>query len=145
LPSVPVNAPGNVEEVARALNTIQGAYPFLVQSMAYHQQALLRDPNQLPPPAPAQLPSQQPWPLNQPSTSHGGAVDPYTPHFGQLDYPGGNYSAQSAPGQLSFQGFTAQAQESAVVDNEATAEEKRRRNTAASGTWWTGVAFESDN
>jgi hypothetical protein len=113
--------------------------------MAYHQQALLQDPNQLPPPVPAQPPSQPPWPLNLPPTSQGGAVDPYTPDFGQLGFPDGNYSLPSAPGQSSFQSFTTQTQENQPVDNEATAEEKRRRNTAASGTWWTGAALMDDN
>jgi hypothetical protein len=154
LPSAPVNGPGNVEEVARALSTIQDAYPLLVQSMAYYQQVLPRDPNRLPPAVPTQLPAQPPWPQNQPSTSHGGAVPHYTPDFGPHAFPGGNYPPSApysasqlstpiiaGPGESSFQGFTPeQTQESAPADTEALAEEKRRRNTAASGMWWTGVA-----
>lgn len=146
-PSVPTNAPGNVEEVARALRTIQDAYPFLVQSMAHHQQAVPRDPNQLPRAVPPQVTLQPPWPLNQPSTSQGGTIPNYTPGFGQLGFPPGNYSAPNvhypvsqlstpiiaASGESTFQGFTpAQTQESAPVDPEAMSEEKRRRNTAAS-------------
>jgi hypothetical protein len=143
-----VNGSGNVEEVARALRTIQDAYPLLVQSMAHHQQALPPDPNQLLSAVPPQLTSQPPWPLNQPSTSHGGAVSHYPPDFGQLGFSAGNFSTPSASystsqlstptipasGESTFQGFTSrQNQESARVDAEATAEEKRRRNTAASG------------
>ena len=40
----------------------------------------------------------------------------------------------AVPGQSSFQGFSQQTQEGAPFDTEAIAEEKRRRNTAASGT-----------
>ncbi len=72
----------------------------------------------------------------------------YTPGFGELGLPPGNYSAPNAhyptsqlsmpviaaSGESSFQGFTsAQTQEGAPVDAEAMSEEKRRRNTAASG------------
>jgi hypothetical protein len=72
----------------------------------------------------------------------------YTPGFGQLGLPAGNYSAPNAhyptpqlstpiiagPGESTFQAFTPdQTQESAPVDAEALSEEKRRRNTAASG------------
>ncbi len=73
----------------------------------------------------------------------------YTPDFGQLGFSAGNYSTPSASystsqlstptipasGESTFQGFISpQNQESARVDDaEATAEEKRRRNTAASG------------
>ena len=72
----------------------------------------------------------------------------YTPGFGQLGSPAGNYSAPNAhypssqlptpmiaaSGESSFQAFTsAQTQESAPLDTEAMSEEKRRRNTAASG------------
>ena len=151
-----MNGPGNVEEVARALSTIQDAYPLLVQSMAYYQQVVPRDPNRMPPGVPAHLPSQPPWPPNQPSTIHGGAVPHYTPDFGGPHvFPGGNYPPpgapysasqlstpiNAAPGESSFQGFTpAQTQEGAPVDADAIAEEKRRRNTAASGMWRTGVA-----
>jgi hypothetical protein len=81
--------------------------------------------------------------------SQGGAMPNYTPGFGELGLPPGNYSVPNAhyptsqlstplvaaSGESSFQGFTsAQTQESApVVDAEAMSEEKRRRNTAASG------------
>ena len=73
----------------------------------------------------------------------------YTPGFGELGLPPGNYPAPnthhptsqlSTPilagsGESSFQGFTsAQTQEIAPIDAEAMSEEKRRRNTAASGT-----------
>lgn len=76
------------------------------------------------------------------------AIPNYTPGFGQLGLPAGNYSAPNthyptselftpiigASGESTFQGFTsAQTQESAPVDPEAMSEEKRRRNTAASG------------
>jgi hypothetical protein len=72
----------------------------------------------------------------------------YTPGFGQLGLPAGNYSVPNAhyptsqlstpiiagSGESTFQGFTsAQTQENAPVDTEAMSEEKRRRNTAASG------------
>jgi hypothetical protein len=40
----------------------------------------------------------------------------------------------AVPGQSSFQRFSQQTQEGAPFDTEAIAEEKRRRNTAASGT-----------
>src|SRR5712672_88292 len=96
MPSVPPNGTGNVEEVARALRTIQDAYPFLVQSMSHHQQTVPRDPNQFPPAVPPQVISQPPWPLNQPSTSQGGAMPNYTPGFGQLGLPVGNYSAPNS-------------------------------------------------
>ena len=147
-PSVPANAPGNVEEVARALRTIQDAYPLLVESMAYHQQTAPRDHNQFPSAVPPQVTSQPPWPLNQPSTSQGVAMPNYTPGFGELGLPPGNYSAPNAhyptshlsmpiipaSGESTFQAFTsAHSQESAPVDTEAMSEEKRRRNTAASG------------
>jgi len=71
----------------------------------------------------------------------------YTPGFGQLGLPAGNYSDPNAhyptsqlstpiiatSGESTFQGFTsAQTQESPPVDLEAMSEEKRRRNTAAS-------------
>jgi len=116
--------------------------------MANHQQALPTDPNQLPSAVSPQLISQPPWPLNQPSTSQGGPIPHYTPGFGQLGFPAGSYSSQSAPhptsqlstpiiavsGESTFQGFTSeQAQGSAPVDADAMTEEKRRRNTAASG------------
>jgi hypothetical protein len=72
----------------------------------------------------------------------------YTPGFGELGVPAGNYSAANAhyptsqsstpmiaaSGESSFQAFTpSQSDESAPVDPEAMSEEKRRRNTAASG------------
>lgn len=128
--------------------------------MAYHQQAVPRDPNQLPSAIPPQLTSQAPWPPNQPSTPQGGAVPNYTPCFGQLGLPPGSYSApnahystsqlstpiMAASGQSTFQGFTsAQAQESAPVDADAMAEEKRRRNTAASGMYEQVCHLEGDN
>ncbi|KAI0304671.1 hypothetical protein BC826DRAFT_1100475 [Russula brevipes] len=146
-PSVPPSGPGNLEEVARALRTIQDAYPVLVQSMAHHQQGLSRDLNQVPSAVPPQPSSQLPWPLTQPPTSHGIGVPQYPQAFGPLFPSGGNYPPASAPyptpqistpitttpGESSFQTFTpAQGQEGAPVDTEATAEEKRRRNTAAS-------------
>jgi len=71
----------------------------------------------------------------------------YTPGFGELGLPAGNYLAPNAhyptsqlstpmiaaSGESSFQGFTpAQTQENAPIDSEAMSEEKRRRNTAAS-------------
>lgn len=73
----------------------------------------------------------------------------YTPNFGQLGFMGDHYSSSSVPnpasqlsapiipahGQSSFQGFSPQPQEGIPVDTEAMAEEKRRRNTAASGMW----------
>jgi len=76
----------------------------------------------------------------------------FTPGFGQLGLPADSYSALNAhyptsqlstpiiaaSGESTFQGFTsAQTQENAPVDPEAMSEEKRRRNTAASGmsTW----------
>jgi len=142
---VPLNGPENIDEVARALRTIQDAYPFLVQSVAYHQQGL---PNQVPSAAPPQLSSQPPWPLTQPSASHGATASQYTPGFEQLVPPAINYSPagapyptpqlstplSAAPGQSSFQAvISAQDQEGTPVDAEATVEEKRKRNTAASG------------
>jgi hypothetical protein len=72
----------------------------------------------------------------------------YTPGFGELGLPAGNYSAPNAhyptsqlstpiipaSGESTFQAFTpAQTEESAPFDPEAMSEEKRRRNTAASG------------
>jgi len=72
----------------------------------------------------------------------------YTPGFEQLFPPGTNYSPASAPyptshlptplatspGQSSFQTvIPAHTLEGAPVDAEAIAEEKRKRNTAASG------------
>ena len=52
----------------------------------------------------------------------------------------------AASGQSTFQGFTsAQAQESAPVDADAMAEEKRRRNTAASGMYEQVCHLEGDN
>ena len=72
----------------------------------------------------------------------------YTPGFGELGLPAGSYSAPnthyptsqfSTPiiagsGESTFQGFTSpQTQENAPIDAEAMSEEKRRRNTAASG------------
>jgi hypothetical protein len=72
----------------------------------------------------------------------------YTPSFGQLGLPAGSYSAPNAhyptpqfstpmipaSGESTFQAFTSpQTQEGAPVDTESMSEEKRRRNTAASG------------
>lgn len=132
--------------MARALRTIQDAYPFLVQSVAYHQQG---PPNQFPSAVPPQVLSQPPWPLNQPSASHGseGPASQYTPGFGQLVPPGIDHYPENtpyptpqfstpigtAPGESSFQAAIS-TQEDAPLDVEANAEEKRRRNTAASGT-----------
>jgi len=144
-PPAPPPGPGNIDEVARALRTIQDAYPFLVQSVAYHQQG---PPNQIPSTVPPQPPLQPPWPMNQSSTSHRETASQYTPGFGQLVPPGTGYSPASTPyptsylpaphatvpGQSSFQGvIPAHTLEGAPIDAEAIAEEKRKRNTAASG------------
>ena len=134
--------------MARALQTIQEAYPFLVQSVAYHQQGLTQDLNRLLPAVPPQLSSQLPWQPAQPSTSHGVAIPQQTPDFGPFYLPSSGYSPASppfltpalstpiasVPGESSFQAFTS-TQEGASVDADATADEKRRRNTAASGSF----------
>jgi hypothetical protein len=54
-----------------------------------------------------------------------------------VPYPASQFSTPviEAHGQSSFQGFSPQPQEGTPVDTEAMAEEKRRRNTAASGMW----------
>jgi hypothetical protein len=76
-------------------------------------------------------------------------VPHYTPNFGQLGFMGDHYSSPDVPypasqistpmiaahGQSSFQGFSPQAQEGTPGDTDAMTEEKRRRNTAASGRW----------
>lgn len=144
-PPVPPGGPRNPEEVARALQTIQEAYPFLAQSVAYHQQGFPPDPNRFPPTAPPQLSSQLPWQPAQPPTPHGMAMPQQTPDFGLLYPPNSGYPPtshifpeqalltpiDSPTGESSFQTFN--AMEGAPVDAEASAEEKRRRNTAASG------------
>ena len=146
-PPVPPGGPRNQEEVARALQTIQEAYPFLAQSVAYHQQGLPPDPNSFPPTAPPQLSSQQPWQPVQPPTPHGMAMPHQTLDFGPLYPPNTGYPPASHPfpaqalltpidsptGESSFQTFN--STEGTPVDAEASAEEKRRRNTAASGTF----------
>jgi len=128
--------------------------------MSHHQQTVPRDPNQLPSAVPPQLTSQPPWPPNQPSTSQVGVVPNYTPGFGQLGFPAGNYSTPNAhypasqlstpiiaaSGESTFQGFTsARAQETSPVDAEGMTEEKRRRNTAASGMSGHVCHLEGDN
>lgn len=143
-PPAPPGGPQNYEEVARAFQTIQEAYPFLAQSVAYHQQGFPPDLNRLPPTAPPQLPSQLPWQPNQPPTSHGMAMPQQTPDFGLLYPPNSGYPPaghpfpeqalltpmDSATGESSFQTFPSTPE--GAVDAEASAEEKRRRNTAAS-------------
>ncbi|KAH9004226.1 hypothetical protein EDB86DRAFT_3072570 [Lactarius hatsudake] len=136
LPAPPLpSGPRSYEEVARALQTIQEAYPLLAQSMTYHQQG----------PTLPTVPPQLPWPPAQPSTSHGVAIPQQTSDFGQFYLPSSGYSPAtppfpipalstpitSIPGESSFQAFTS-TQEGTPVDTDATAEEKRRRNTAAS-------------
>jgi hypothetical protein len=129
--------------VARALQTIQEAYPFLVQSMGFAQ-----DPNSLLPTVPLQLSSQLPWPPTQPSTSHGVAMPQQTADFEQFFLPNSGYPPASppfptpalsapiasGPGESSFQAFTP-SQDGAPLDPDVSAEEKRRRNTAASGSF----------
>lgn len=146
-PPAPASGLRNYEEVALALQTIQEAYPFLVQSMAYHQQGLAQDPNRLLPTVPPQLSSQLPWQPAQPFTSHGVATPQQTPDFGAFYLPDGGYSSASLPfpapafstpiasalGESCFQAFTStHTQESTPVDTDASPEDKRRRNTAAS-------------
>jgi len=146
-PSVQPNGPGNIEEVARALRTIQDVYPFLVQSVAYHQQGPPRGPNQFPSAVPPPVSSPPPWPQNQSSTSHRMTVPQYTPDPGP-PFPSGDihssagapYPTQqlstpitTVPGESSFQAFPSSlTPEGAQFDTEAMSEEKRRRNTAAS-------------
>lgn len=69
--------------------------------------------------------------LFPPDSNHPLASAPYpTPHI--------STPITTAPSESSFQAFTsAQIQESAPVDAEASTEEKRKRNTAASGMWQT--------
>ena len=76
------------------------------------------------------------------------AMPQQTPDFGQFYLPDSSYPLAShpfptqelstpitsAPGESSFQAFTS-VMEGTPADAEATSEEKRRRNTAASGSF----------
>ncbi|KAI0052907.1 hypothetical protein FA95DRAFT_1586473 [Auriscalpium vulgare] len=152
-PFPPPTSPENYEALARALRTVQEAYPYFpAQSGGYPPPQGLpaqRYPPQLPPeqysqfpwpPAPPQSQAQSasqfntpfpPFPYSQ-GGQYGGSPPPHTTQLSHLNaqlQPLTTGSPASASGSPS----SGQGQDMSPVDELTMSEEKRRRNTAASG------------